>query len=289
MRRGGEWREDGGWNERSSVWVLRKREYFVLVGRYEAATEEFCFMKSIRILAAAGLVAAFGASQALAFSGDLIKCNPSAGTGLTVGFSGLSCVASKNKVSIKSDAETQALNGCVANADAPWDAWVDGGWSKTSETDALTITKAVVNLKGQTFGSCNFSGSDVTSGASGGGSVSFLNSSNGKVKGASLKFFGKVAGDVATYQATAIGLITKGLGIGGDISVGIGLDLANPVNSPILACNTGANCVDPNDPSDAINVTPIKALAIITTAASELKVSLGTDDPNDPNDYSALP
>lgn len=248
-------------------------------------------MKSIRVLAAAGLVAAFGASEAFAWSGDLIKCNPTPGNSIIVSFGGLSCKEAKVKIGIKTDvAAGQGFDGCVANPAAPWDAWVDGKWGKTSAASAATIEQFSISLKGQTFGSCNFGGSDVSSGASGSGAITFFDSTGAvKVKGASLKFFGKVAGDVATYSATASGLVTKGIGLGGDLALTIGLDLANPLNTPVLACNAGGTCLDPNDPADPGNLNPVTQLAVITNASSEFIITLGSDDPNDPNDYNALP
>lgn len=248
-------------------------------------------MKSIKILAIAGLVAGFGASEALAWSGDLIKCNPTPGTKFVIGFSGLTCKEAKVKVKAKTDIELgEGFDGCVANAAAPWDAWVDGKWGKTSAADAALIEQFAISLKGSTFGSCNFGGSDISSGASGAGSLTFFNAAgDSKIKGAALKFFGTVAGNTTTFQGEVTGLVTKGLGLGGDISLTIGLDFANPASAEVVACNLGATCTDPNDPNDPGNVTPAEAVGVQTSGTSVFLLSLGDDDPNDPNDYYALP
>ena len=205
-------------------------------------------------------------SQAHAWSGDLIKCSPTSGTEIDVEFKkGLTCVDTKNKIKIRARVKDgQGIDGCVANPAAPWDVWAsrDAKWFKTDFAGASTITQAEVSLKGLTFGSCNFSGSDTSAGASGSGKITFLGDppipgAKGrdgrapKVRGAKLKFFGTVEGDLATYSATALGLITKGLGLGMDIAIRVGLDLAAPENGLLVACNTGAICtdLDPDSPS----------------------------------------
>jgi len=258
-------------------------------------------MKSMRILATAGLLAAVTAGPASAWSGDLVRCLPTPGQTVDVSFKkGLSCKDSLNKlgITLKFDPAVtgnQPLNNCVANTAAPWDAWAAGKWGKMSSTDAATISKATLKLKGSTFGSCNFGGSDTSAGANGAGAITFLTAGGDKVKGASLKFFGTVAGDAATYSASAIGLVTKGLGLGADIDINVGLNIGAPENGLILACNTGGICTDPNDPNDPANATPITVLKLITGPSgpipqSYLLISSGEPDPNDPNDdYSAIP
>ena len=258
-------------------------------------------MKSIRILAAAGLFAAVAAPQAFAWSGDMVKCTASPGIAYDVVFKkGLSCKDTKNKISIKSKVKNgQGFDGCVANPAAPWAEWLAGKFEKLDPASLPDFHQAEINLKGLTFGSCNFSGSDTSAGASASGSVTFFDNGTikpgkiSKIKGAKLKFFGTVAGDLATYSADASGLITKGLGVGGDISILIGLDLAAPENGLIVACNTGGACTDPNDPNDPANQNPVEVLKVVTAGppfpASTLTISRGEDDPNDPNDYDALP
>ncbi len=255
-------------------------------------------MKSIKILAAAGLFAVAGAAPVAAWSGDLIKCHPTPGQIIDVTFKkGLTCKDTLNKIGIKIKAKNGVgnlngpIDGCAANPDTPWDAWVAGKLGKTSEADALNIAMAELSLKGQTFGSCNFGGSDTSGGASGAGAVTFFAADGAtKIKGAKLKFFGTVAGDAANFTADAIGLVTKGLGIGGDIRITIGLDLLNPDNGDIVNCNQFDSCIDPDDPLAVPNASPIEVLKVITNAASELVISYGDYDPNDPNsDYSALP
>lgn len=298
------------------------------------------------------------------WSGDLIRCQPTTGTPIDVGFKkGLTCTDARNKIQIKAKVKDGlGIDGCVANPLAPWDFWASKSakWQKTDLAGAMQITTAEISLKGQTFGSCNFSGSDVSAGASGAGTVVFygdppaLGAKAPKIKGAALKFFGTVGGDLSTLSAETSGLVTKGLGLGMDILVRIGLDLANPANSATLACNTGAICTDtdPDSPTfddpfasvarclsgpnaglscsskddcdgatcstkhtplcsgganDGLScvddgdcpdgacklqdpaVDPVGILKVVTTADSVLLISSGEDDPNDPNDYDALP
>lgn len=248
-------------------------------------------MKTIKFVAAAGLVAAFGAGQVSAWSGDIIKCNPTPGKQIRVSFSGLSCLDTKNKLSLKTSVdEGNSINGCVANVAAPLDEWAAGKWAKVTQATAATITQADIKLKGSSFGSCDLTGSDVSAGANGSGEVAFKNSAGDKIT--SSKFFGTVAGsasDPLNPTATAAGIVTKGFGIGGNIEILAGFSIADPDNGPIVQCSAGATCTVPDDPMDPLNVTPATVLDIQTTAASYLLLSLGTDDPNDPNDYDALP
>lgn len=277
-------------------------------------------------LALAGSLALV-ASQASAWSGDLVKCTMTPGIPVDVNFKkGLVCSDTLNKISIvakvkNKDANKAPLNnafdGCVHNPAAPWDAWRAGKYGKTSAADAAFLDGALaeVALKGITFGSCNFAGSPVSAGASGGGKIGFVYEATPgkfkKVKGAAFSFFGNVAGDAATFSATAVGLITKGMATGGRVAVSVGLDLTAPENGIILACNTGAICNTPGvsvyeggddmfihgpegrntQPAPEPPITVLKvASADAPNPPSVLSVSLGTPDPNDPNDpYSHLP
>jgi hypothetical protein len=298
------------------------------------------------------------------WSGDLIRCQPTPGTPIDVVFKkGLTCSDTLNKIQIKAKVKDGlGIDGCVANPVAPWDFWASKAakWQKTDLAGAMQITTAEIALKGKTFGSCNFAGSDISAGASGAGQVVFFGDPPApgakapKVKGAALKFFGTVGGDVSTYSADARGLVTKGLGLGMDILVRIGLDLGAPENGLTLACNTGGICTDTDPDSPTFDdpfasvprclsgpnaglscsskddcdgdkcsakhtllcsgggndglacaddgdcpdgscklqdpaIEPIGVLKVVTAANSMLLISSGEDDPNDPNDYDALP
>lgn len=269
----------------------------------------------------------FAASQASAWSGELVRCEMTPGTPVDVNFKpGLICAERLSKITIvakvkNKDANKAPLNnafdGCVHNAAAPWDVWRAGKYGKTSAADAAFLdgSLAEVTLKGIAFGSCDLGGSPTSGGAGGGGKIGFVyEDSPGKfkkVKGAAFSFFGNVAGDAATFSATAVGLITKGMATGGRVAVSIGLDLANPDNGLLLACNLGTICNTPGqsvyEGGDDVFIhgpegrntqpapeAPIAALKVITAAppqdASTLVVSLGTPDPNNPNDpYSYIP
>ena len=94
-------------------------------------------MKSFKYLALAGIVAAFGATQASAWSGDLVKCNPTGPpVGLDVTFKkGLSCKDSTNKIGLKAKVKDGlGLNGCVGNVNAPWAEWQAGKFEKLAKT-----------------------------------------------------------------------------------------------------------------------------------------------------------
>lgn len=271
--------------------------------------------KGILSLAVAGSFA-LGASQAFGWAGEVIKCEASPGTGIAVNFApGLICKERINKVGIKTKIKDgQGFDGCVSNAAAPWDAWAAGKYAKTSSTVAATIdgsasAQAEIALKGMAFGSCNLGGSPTSGAASGGGKVTFYNNLGKKAKGASFSFFGNISGDAGTYSAEAKGLIVKGPLQGGRVAITIGLDLTNPGNGLLLACNTGSVCNTPgqstHDGGDDVfepgsmgqppQEAPITQIFVITSTApgpdpSTLIVSLGEPDPNDPNDdYSYIP
>lgn len=272
--------------------------------------------KGILSLAVAGSFAMV-ASQASAWSGEVIKCEASPGVEIPVNFSpGLVCTERINKLGIKTKIKDgQGFDGCISNAAAPWDAWAAGKYAKTSADAAAGIDgtgAAEIALKGLTFGSCNLGGTAISGAASGGGKVTFYNNIGKKAKGAAFSFFGNVSGDAATFSAEAKGLITKGPLQGGRVSIVIGLDLGNPENALLLGCNTGAVCNTPGvsvyeagddvfrcGPSGCESQpapqSPITALWVISSTApgpvpSTLTVSLGEPDPNDPNDdYSYIP
>lgn len=217
----------------------------------------------VTLLGIGALAGAMSAASASAWSGDLIKCAPTAGTAIDVVFKkGLTCVDTKNKIQIKAKVKDGlGIDGCVANPAAPWDFWAskDAKWFKTDLAGASQITTAEISLKGQTFGSCNFAGSDTSAGASGGGAITFYGDPPApgekapKIKGAKLKFFGTVSGNTATFSADASGLITKGLGIGMDILVRVGLDAFAPENGLTIQCNVGAICTDLDPDSPGYN------------------------------------
>jgi hypothetical protein len=236
--------------------------------------------KSMRVLALAGLgagVFALAPSPASAFHGNLIHCTPTAGVGTVVTLKkGLTCTDATNKIQVKATGKTgNQFDGCVANAAAPWDAWAAGKFgSKISGAAAATITKADVTIKAVTFGSCNFSGDPDSATASGAGKIAFYDSGGNKVKGGKGSMYVRVAGDVPSQSAVAIGLMTKGIGVGAGVTTQVGINLAGstlcgatPCNGIILGCNTGAFC-PPDVPA------PVEFLDLITDANSKLDISI---------------
>ena len=221
--------------------------------------------KSIAVLAIAGAgLFALAPAPASAWSGNLVVCSPSAGLKSDVTINkGFSCAESLNKLAVKN----AVLDGCVANAGAPWADWAAGKFgSKISATDAGTISKISISLKAIAFGTCNFSGTLAGSdaGASGAGSFTLL-ASDGvtKVKGGKGKFLSGVTG--ASTSAGLQGIVTKGFGTNAEIYITIGID---PVgNDDIFACNTGFRC----PPDIAAPVTVLH----LNTQASGNQVRIG--------------
>ena len=150
-------------------------------------------------------------------------------------------------------------DGCVANA-AQLAAWVP---SKNGTDNGALIQMADIQLKAKGFGTCNFAApTPAAYAASGTIKVKWLDGAGktvGGVKPSSVAV--RVSGDLATVSAKATGIVTKGLGIGADFSILAGFDLANPVNGPVLACNTGPYAGP-----------PVEEIALITAANSVLSI-----------------
>lgn len=259
--------------------------------------------KSIGILIAAGAVA-LAPTVASAFTGNLVSCSPTAGVTTIVALKpGLQCAALKNKIQIKSS----VMDGCSATAAAApstdfcakagkpaacctgegtgvgctiWDVWNAGKLnSKITGPNAATIDSVSIALKGQAFGTCNFSTQPESFSASAAGKLAFLTATGDKVKGGKAQFFGTIGGDLGTQSASTQGLVTKGFAAGAKIGVLIGIDLggasdcgdgAGSCNGNILACNLGAVC-----PPD---INPSFILDLITTASSGLSIHIESND-----------
>jgi hypothetical protein len=255
--------------------------------------------KALVIAAAGAAIIALAATPLHAFTGNLVRCTPSLGTGVVVTLKkGLTCTESLNKIQVKATVKTgNAIDGCVANAAAPWDAWAAGKVaSKISAANAALINRADVMIKASTYGSCNFGGSPDSYGASGAGKLTFYDAVGNKVKGGKGSFFASVAGDLATQSALARGLMTKGFGAGGLIQVQIAIDIGAPENGLVVACNAGAIC--PPDPfgnnakctglgtptacctgsKEGTCVAPITQLVLATNANSNLSIDLPDND-----------
>ncbi len=135
------------------------------------------------------------------------------------------------------------LDGCVPNSTkiTAWGA-IAGGAKQTGVKDAdaataiNTLTKALISIKAQTFGTCNFSVPVANAySAHGKGEIKWLNASDEGV--AKSKFYGHVSGSLTTTSATDDGIVLKGLGIGSEIHASVGFDLGAAGNTPILGCN----------------------------------------------------
>jgi hypothetical protein len=177
---------------------------------------------------------------------------------------GLSCDNANNKISVKT-----TLDNCSATAPGPfWDDWAAGKiGGKITSANAATVANAAISVKAVTFGSCNFAGVGNSYTAAGAGKLTLL-AADGvtKVKGGGGQFFAIVGGDLSTQSASLSGVMTKGFGAGAKIQTLIGLDLANPANANVLACNLGSVCPPP--------ITPSTSLALITDANSVTRVDI---------------
>ena len=244
------------------------------------------------ILVGAG-VFALAPMPASAFHGNLIRCTPSLGkTTVTSLKPGLSCTDALSKIAVSAKAKSGTqIDGCVGNAGAPWAIWQAGKIQKISAGDAAAANAVDVSIKGLTFGSCNFVGDANSYTAYGSGKFQLFNGGT-KLKGGGGAVFARVAGDTATTSALAIGVVTKGYGVGAAFETQIGLNLAggtkccgkkNPTctdtcNGLILACNTGAICGGGPDPFDPNVDSPVTTLDLINIPSSHFDISIGSND-----------
>ncbi len=96
-----------------------------------------------------------------------------------------------------------------------------------------------------------------------------------KIKGGGAQFLTRVSGDLPTFSALALGVISKGIGVGALIEVQIGINVAGTTpcgpttcNGLILGCNTGAQCPAPPLPA------PVTALDLITNPNSYIEIAI---------------
>lgn len=242
-------------------------------------------IKGATILSALAVGAlALAPSAASAFHGNLVNCAPTVGVGVPAKLSpGLVCTDSLNKLTFSATGKTgNQLDGCAADLAAPWASWSAAKVaSKITAADAALINKADVTIKATAFGPCMLSGDATTYVplAAGAGKVTFYAADGAtKVKGGANQFYARIAADLPTQSALAIGLVTKGLGAGATIEVQIGIDLAGTSQCGtmsclelIVGCNAGAIC-----PPDVFagGQAPITTLDLKTDPNSYLRIAI---------------
>jgi hypothetical protein len=194
---------------------------------------------------------ALAPTMARAFTGILVQCDPTDGVAIPVTLSpGLDCNDSVNKIAVAA-----SMDGCSANASAPWGAWSTAKYpTKITQAAATALTAGSIALKvkAKTYGSCNFSGSTTSARGSGAAKYTILDNT-GAVKVGKGAAFGTVGGDLASQSAKLDGLITKGDITGAELSILIGIDISSPNNANILACNLGAVCPPPIPPATTLD------------------------------------
>lgn len=189
---------------------------------------------------------------------NVVSCVPTVGlaTVATVSPPMVNNVTPDSKLGIKLK---NRLDGCVANA-AQLAAWAPSKLGGT--VNGALIAKVDLNLKSKGFGTCNFAAPDPGAyTASGTLKMTWLDASGAKVpKTSPSNAYVRVAGDLGTASAVADGIVTKGVGIGANVHVSVGFDLANPINTPVLLCNTG--------PYAGPSITQIGLITIPTSGLS---------------------
>jgi hypothetical protein len=258
-------------------------------------------LKSLRFAA----IAAAGAfviapTLANAWSGNLVSCNgpafpPGAKYDVTVK-PGMDCTSVNNKLQLKK----VAFQNCDATTGgAPWAIWLTNKVYKLEATAAAAIDQALVDIKGVTFGTCNFTQDTVSAnGANGTAKVTFLDSAGEKVKNAKFQAAITISGDVVNTRVSGDGLVTKGMGTGAWVTMRIGLGANNGLcagEEDPFACCTGAGtgtctdivgCQGLPDTCNTAPAAPITAIPLLATPASVLRVDfLDNADclgPNDP-------
>lgn len=190
---------------------------------------------------------------------NVVTCDPTDGLAAVVTVS----PAMVNNVSPDAALGLQlnaTLDGCVANA-AQLAAWAPSKLGGT--TNGASIAKAAVQLKAKGFGTCNFAAPDPGAyTATGKLQVKWLDVAGKTVpKTTPSSAFVRVSGDLGTVTTVADGIVTKGLGVGAALHASLGLDLANPINGPVLACNTGPYAGP-----------PVSQIGVITFPSSVLSI-----------------
>lgn len=224
-------------------------------------------------------------ATAIAFTGNLLHCDPTDGLSSVVAFSkGLACAETPNKLKLQiRDKDGNSIDGCNAvSGGAPWDLWAANKvGSKITQANAALIDHVELKMKGTVFSSCNLSGSATSSPATVTGQVAFKDALGNRIKGGKANFIAKVGADLPTQSAVLNGIINKGFGVGAEIRVQVGLDVGNPVNGNIVACNLGLVC-PPDLPQ------PVEELALVTLPSSVLRIDVtssaacvGVNDPFD--------
>ncbi len=223
--------------------------------------------KGIASFVVAGLMVA-APSVVHAYKGVAISCVPTAGQEVHALIKpGLSCDNAVNKIGVAT-----TIDGCSADLTAPWDAWAAAkAPAKITLASAGQIAKIALKIGAKTFGSCNFAGNPDSFSAGGAGKFILLNATE-DVKIGKGAVFGTVGGDLATQSAAVKGFVTKGSLVAAQVSIQIGLDIANPLSDTTLACNTGAIC--PPTPADGTPHYPITDLALKTNATSFVKIGV---------------
>ena len=208
-------------------------------------------------LAAAAFVTASVASQAAAAT-NVITCDPTDGLASVVAVK----PAMVNNVTPDAPiglALKAVLDGCVANT-AQLTAWAPTKLGGTP--NGALIAKAEIALKAKGFGTCNFAAPTPNAyPAQGTLKIKWLDAAGTTAPKAKTDAYVEVSGDLATISASAKGIVTKGVGVGAEIKTLIGFDLANPINGPVLTCNTG--------PYAGPSITQI---AVVTIPSSTISV-----------------
>lgn len=212
---------------------------------------------SAAVVTLGGLVLAASTSQAAT---PVVNCAPTAGLAsvATVNPPQVNNVSPDDKFGIQLKTR---IDGCVANA-AQLAAWAP---SKLGGTiNGALIAKADVQLKTKGFGTCNFAAPDAGAyPATGSLKIKWLDAAGATVaKATPTQASVRLNGDLGTASAVLQGIATKGIGMGADVFARIGFDLANPVNGPVLACNTGP-----------YSGPAVSQIGLITDANSVLDVS----------------
>lgn len=237
------------------------------------------------------------ATPVAAFRGNLVTCTVPPGTDIVLSVApGMTCTDDKQKWALSASIKGgNDLGGCVANPAAPWNAWADGGITKTDLAAATAIARAEISLKGTLYGGCNLGAAGATYRPYAAGKLSLWESSGiSKVRGGKASFSGYLESDIGASNAlTFTGIITKGFGAGATVQFRVSLDILDPDNNSFTACNAGAICsdLDPNSPGyDDIfagGAASIRDVYLTTTGntpplqQSLLSIDLG-DDPNNP-------
>jgi hypothetical protein len=247
------------------------------------------FKKSCRGFAVTAMSAgilAFAPSLARAYHGVLVGCAPSSKTGIVATIKpGLTCNDTFNKIKLKMKIKDGlGVDNCSVDSSAPLNAWFLAKVDKYDYNTYPTLANADVQLKAIAYGDCDLDNpSPASSAIYGTGKIQFYDNAVPpvKVKGAASKFV--VVPKTKGTDYLVLGVVTKGLGVGGAFEASLALDLDGPSCTvdecgPVFACTT-FGCPGTYMPGTAVALKSVGGASFVRIGFPSNRDCTGEGDP----------